>query len=255
MSLKNLLKKVVRSLGIDISRLSSLKRNRNQPADDPFLHQKRLLLHKEVRVVFDVGANYGQTVRKYQHFFPEAVIYCFEPFDAGFSTISNAFKGCPLVKPYQLAISDSVGMKQFHCTTDSVMNSLLPLSPKAGILSDSRQAQIIEVRTSTLDAFCQEHKIATVDILKLDIQGGELLALRGASRLLMSKAIDVIYCEVNFNEIYTGQAFFHDISKFLYDCEYTLYGLFQVAYCRSGPIGWADAVFISPAIMEKATKR
>ena len=37
MGVKNLAKSMLRSMGFDVSRLSSLRRNRNQPTDDPFL--------------------------------------------------------------------------------------------------------------------------------------------------------------------------------------------------------------------------
>ena len=47
----------------------------------------------------------------------------------------------------------------------------------------------------------------------------------------------MIYMEVNFNERYVGQAFFHDVSGFLYRYGYALYGLYQIAYSQSGPIG------------------
>jgi hypothetical protein len=130
------------------------------------------------------------------------------------------------------------------------MNSLLPLSPTSSILSGTRQAATIEVPASTVDSICQEYNISKVDILKLDIQGGELFALRGASRLLANKGVDIVYSEVNFNEIYTEQAYCHDISKLLNDYKYNLYGIYQMAYSPSGPIGWADALFVSPSIME-----
>ena len=48
----------------------------------------------------------------------------------------------------------------------------------------------------------------------MDIQGGELMALHGASQLLKTRSIDLIYCEVVFVEQYVNQADFHQICRF-----------------------------------------
>jgi FkbM family methyltransferase len=250
MNPKTLVKTVCRSLGFDVSRLSSLKKCRNQPADDPFLHQRRLLTDEQVQVIFDVGANRGQTTRRYRQLFPNATIYCFEPFEAGLAVIREAYKDCPLVKPFQLGISDTVGTKPFYCTSESVMNSLLPLSPQARLVASTTPSNVMEIETSTLDAFCQRNRIKAIDILKMDIQGGELLALQGAAQLLKKEMVRILFTEVNFREIYQTQAYFHDVSSHLNLYGYSLYGLYQIAYSPAGPIGWADAIFVSPQVLE-----
>src|SRR5262245_14481339 len=45
---------------------------------DPFSDQKILLGQSNVRVIFDCGANEGQTAISYQSVFPNAAIYSFE---------------------------------------------------------------------------------------------------------------------------------------------------------------------------------
>ena len=225
MTVKSLVKSILRSTGFDVSRLSSLKNNRNQPADDPFVHQKRLALDEDVRTIFDVGANRGLTTRTYRQLFPAAAIYCFEPFAASFAILAERYKGCRLVQPFQLAVSDAVGKSSFYYTNESVMNSLLPLSPRADLLTTSTESGTIDVQTTTLDAFCCEHNVTRIDILKLDVQGGELQVLRGATGILEDQLVRMIYTEVNFNEVYVGQAFFHDVSSFLHGYGYSLYGL------------------------------
>src|SRR5215210_6906620 len=41
------------------------------------------------KIVFDVGANTGQTVKKWNKFFPKAEYYCFEPVDATMATLKQ----------------------------------------------------------------------------------------------------------------------------------------------------------------------
>jgi FkbM family methyltransferase len=247
---KHLAKKLLRSAGLDLSRLSSLRAGRNQPADDPFVHQQRLLRATPPRVIFDIGANTGQTTAEFTRLFPAATIYAFEPFDESFQKLQAAHGTAPHVRLFQVALSDQVGTSRFYTSNHAVMASLLPLSSRAALLTQATTAGEVEVQTTTVDRFCGEHGLKGIDILKIDVQGGELRVLQGAEQLLAAGAIRLVFAEVNFNELYDGQAFFHDVAGYLHQHHYSLYGLYQMAYSPRGPIGWADALFVSPAVMD-----
>src|SRR6202000_2895078 len=64
---------------------------------------------------------------------------------------------------------------------------------------------IKQIQTLRLDTFCEQQNISKIAILKLDTQGFELHVLRGAERLLSSKAIKLIYLEIHFIPLYQGQ--------------------------------------------------
>jgi hypothetical protein len=56
------------------------------------------------------------------------------------------------------------------------------------------------VQTTSLDSFCARRGIGRIDLLKLDIQGNEHMALAGASRLLATGSIGTIFVELNWAE-------------------------------------------------------
>lgn len=62
------------------------------------------------------------------------------------------------------------------------------------------------------------------EILKVDVQGGELSILSGATRTLMERSVCVI-CEVAFFPFYDGMPLLPDVAKFLMDKGFSLYGL------------------------------
>jgi hypothetical protein len=54
------------------------------------------------------------------------------------------------------------------------------------------------VPTVCLDQFCQDYSIDHVDLLKLDIQGHEHSALRGAEHLITAGRVGTIFMELNW---------------------------------------------------------
>lgn len=104
------------------------------------------------------------------------------------------------------------------------------------------------IKTKKLDEI---EEINTCDLLKLDIQGGELAALKGAQNLL--KEITVVITETEFTQIYTDQPLFNDIYAYLSSQGFILLNLENLGYgaYKEGIFGdeksqllWADAIFI-----------
>ena len=85
--MKALLRRFVRSLGCDVSRTTAFGKN-------PFVDIRKLATAAP-RLGFDVGANEGQTACELRRIFPEAKIYCFEPYEAAFRTLQQKLGGDP----------------------------------------------------------------------------------------------------------------------------------------------------------------
>lgn len=218
---------------------------------DAFRQQRKLLEGMAADTIFDLGANTGQTAAHYRRFFPSATIWSFEPFAESFKTLSEAHRHDARVKPHQLAVSDSSGTRSFFISRGSQMNSLLSVSPDGPLHMGGRLAEVIDevkVSTVTLDEFTCRNQIDRINILKMDVQGGELLALQGADRLLKESRIDMVYCEVLFALLYERGAMFDQVWRFLERYGYTLYGLYNLTYNKFGYLGFGDAIFISPRL-------
>ena len=66
------------------------------------------------------------------------------------------------------------------------------------ISRDVGDSGIEGVQTVCVDQFCQDHSIDHIDLMKLDIQGHENLALKGAEQLIRSGDIGIIFLELNW---------------------------------------------------------
>ncbi len=217
-----------------------------------FQDQKKILeSFTQVKTILDLGANIGQTTDKYHAIFPEANIYAFEPYEKDFRVLAEQHQNNKNIKAYQLAVSEKTGQDKFFVSRFSVMNSLLPVAESSSnylATYQSEKVDDVEVNTISLDDFCQKEQIEHINILKMDIQGGEILALQGATNLLSRKAIDLVYSEVMFGKMYENQSDFYQISNILFQYGYVLYGLYNSHYGSNGVLGWGDAIFISSQI-------
>jgi len=106
----------------------------------------------------------------------------------------------------------------------------------------------ISVTTTALDDICETEKINSVDVFKLDVQGGELAVLEDAETIL--KTTSLIEVEVEFFPMYEGNPLFHDIAKFLHQRGYMLLFLNRVFIGRKsfkgpsrGQLIFGDALF------------
>ena len=217
---------------------------------NPFHDQQILLSYDEVSTIFDLGAHIGETVARYRPFFPKSTFYCFEPFPESFEKLRNQFVGDSLVKPIQMGVSHTIGTREFYVNQRDGTNSLFP-RPKSSrryYSKDDKTIDRIEIQVTTIDDFCRKESISEIQVFKMDIQGGELLALKGATEKLERGSIALIYSEVSFIPHYEGGAMFYEICNFLANYNYSLFDVYNHMYAKNGQLRFADAIFVSPRI-------
>lgn len=241
------MKEVVQRMGYEI-------RARRYYFVDPFADQALLLEHcRRPLVVLDVGANEGQTIDAYRRVLDaSAQIHAFEPTPELFEGLERRYAADRAVSVHRLAVSDRSGTASFNVMGMSLLNSLLEMVPDdATYRTGATVASRVEVATTSLDDFCAARGIEHVTLLKLDIQGAEIKALRGAERLLRERRVDVLFIEVVFSTMYEGQAYFPEIMERLSQDQYRLYGLYDMAREINGTLGWCNAIFVSRELYER----
>jgi len=155
------------------------RHNPNAPSRDYFSEQKRLTeFERGNRIIFDVGAHEGEAARVYYSHLPEATTYTFEPSTEGSGVNEQRFQGNRHIHPVQAAVSDTCGTRTFFVHRFNANNSLLKASRDlddfvpGGLFDEQHEC---EVKTVTIDSVYKANGIENVSILKMDIQGGELL--------------------------------------------------------------------------------
>lgn len=83
---------------------------------------------------------------------------------------------------------------------------------------------------------------AAVGLMKIDVQGFELSALRGAAATL--KRTKAICIEVNFVSHYEGAVEFDELHSFLTREGFKLHGISPAHFGMGRPL-WADAIYVA----------
>jgi FkbM family methyltransferase len=171
---------------------------------DAFLDVERLskTWNRPLDVVFDVGANAGQTARAALAAFPGAHIFSFEPHPKVFAELKANIRD-KRATLNDLALGAEAGEVMLYEYGDkgggaSLRNSLVPNARSA--LQFGYTSKPISVRCTTLDQFCIDRGIAHIGLLKIDVEGFELSVLKGAHDMLRRGQIGFIYLE--YNDLY-----------------------------------------------------
>ena len=208
--------------------LKRLKLGRDAFAD------ARTILGEDIKCVFDVGANEGETAARLLDAFPRARIFSFEPHDAAFAQLRKRADASPRLIATKAAVGDAAGTATFFVNKASVTNSLLKAAPGSNdfLLHPDEMDPVTEVRVPvvTLDGFCAERSLARIDLLKLDVQGFEIRALEGARGLLTSGSVPLVYLEVSFVPTYEQQPLFPEVYQYLFDRSYRLVWLYETGF-------------------------
>jgi len=137
-------------------------------------------------VVYDVGANVGYISLMLARAVGESGrVLAFEPLPANAERIRRNTALNPegsRVELYELAVSNGPGTVHFRVHTSNAMGRMETVEGRTEGYGES-----IEVATAGLDELVYERGLPAPDVIKMDIEGGEVLALPGAAHLLADK--------------------------------------------------------------------
>lgn len=147
------------------------------------------------RVVFDVGANVGEWTKLVLNINYNLDIHCFEPSQATFQRLTaNHFPVNVTCNPFGLGSSDEERLLYIF-EDGSGNNSLYQRHGLEDGWGLAPQMDTETIRLMPLDQYCENKKIQSIDLLKVDVEGHELEVFKGATWLLDEQRIKMIQFE------------------------------------------------------------
>lgn len=251
--MKKLTLKMFKTLGYEITKIDG---------KDTYASRKHRILKTLVSatnpVIFDVGAHVGESVIEFQNTIPNSSIHSFEPDPDTYETLKYNTKECKNVFLNNLGITnaENVGNTLFYKHSHSKLNSLNKINIEGKTIQTHLKSKRndpannltslynrnILVDLTTLDLYCKENNIRTIDLLKLDTQGHERECLEGAGDIL--NRTKVIYTEIMFFDMYEISYNFYDIEKLIVPKGFSLYSIPRSHNEKqSDKIGWVEAIY------------
>ncbi len=202
-------------------------------------------------IVFDIGANVGQSSKLYLEKFPYAHIYCFEPVSDTFSQLQNNLKGSKRVDCYQLAFGSAKGRGKMVLQGPSDEFFMINESKQLPI-NNSVLTELVDI--DAIDEFCHTKGIDRINYLKIDTEGGDLEVLKGAMNMLTEQRIDCVQVEAGMNPTNNRHVPLESLKKYLESHKYFLFGIYEQMSedwaNGEAHLRWTNLLFISHHIIE-----
>ena len=180
--------------------------------------QIQQMLEKEHPILFDVGANCGQTTIEFIQHMPNADIYCFEPDPRAirkFKILVNS----PKVELIEVAVGAENGNILFHQSSGAEHIDPQGWDHSGSIRKPKSHLEIwpwvrfekdILVPMIRLDDWTDQRAIGPIDFIWADVQGAERNLIEGAKETLQHTKY--FYTEYNDVEMYVGSI---DLNKIM----------------------------------------
>jgi FkbM family methyltransferase len=173
-------------------------------------------------VLFDVGTNKGDWTEEMLHRAGPRVkaIYQFEPSPHNIQILKKKFSADPRITLMPFAVSDKKGEADlFSDVPGSGMASLYKRKLDHHNIFLKESSRIAAV---TIDEIIAERSLAKIDFMKMDIEGHELAALKGAERSLKNGVIAALSFEFGGCNI-DSRTYFQDFWYFLTGLGYAIF--------------------------------
>lgn len=190
----------------------------------------------DVKGIIHIGGHYGEEIDEYvRNGIQEIVI--FEPLSDSFDVLCENIKDLNAnIIAHQVALGPEETVATMYVSDNEKQSSSL-LKPKVHITHHPhvKFPETEEVEVKVLDDFDYNK----YNFINMDVQGYELEVLKGAKKTLEN--VDYVYCEVNRDEVYEGNAYVEELDEFL-----SQYNMERVETSWEGQI-WGDALYIKKA--------
>lgn len=207
-------------------------------------------------IVFDVGANKGQSIKLFKQKMPNCVIHSFEPNSECYdelSKVGSMFDNVILNRAGLGSKNEKLLLNKYE---ESSINSFLKIEETSFAvkicshkkINESvvdKHSKIEECNVLTLDSYCKDSGIDHINLLKIDTQGFENEVLGGARTMLESGKIDVILTEITFDDVYGSGNTFLQLESLVVPFGYKLYDICHIYKdLKIGRTCWVDAVYV-----------
>jgi FkbM family methyltransferase len=207
-------------------------------------------------IIFDVGANEGQSIKRFNLIFNNCIIHSFEPIKKCFDRIVEDYPSKQFIKN-NYALSEKSVNKRFFINKYSATSSFDRINKNYYQPNNEKNktVKILKVKTVTLDSYINLNKIKKIDILKIDTQGHELNVLKGAKNALQKSMINFIEAEIIICDYYENKINLFEFDRIMYENNFILFNFQEFVCDNSSQIKWFDILYVNKNFLLQRSKK
>jgi FkbM family methyltransferase len=177
---------------------------------------KKLVEDEDVEVIFDLGSREGLDSLAISNQYPLSSIYAFECSPPSIKQCKNNTLGKLNIEVIEKAVTNHTGKVDFNQVIDPYngdygASSLFEFGEEPE--SKVHKTEQIEVDCTRLDDWMEEKSVPKVDLIWMDLQGAELLAMEGLGRHIAN--VKIIQAEVELRKYYKDQPLIVDVVSWM----------------------------------------
>jgi len=251
--MKSLVRRILQSLGYDIISYN----NGHSPGSParPFGHFRGFLEDIKARgftpsFILDVGANNGEWTTMAKEVFTHASFLLIEPQPEMKNNLNNLCAKYQDITWVQAGAAAEAGKLVQTIWEDLAGSSFLPTVDDQALQSGKQR----EVDMITIDSLLASRNLKSPDLVKLDIQGFELEALKGGNSLFGNTEMFIL--EVSLFHFMPGMPLLREVIDFMAERDYEVYDF--PGYLRrplDGALGQVDIAFAKKAGLMRRDNR
>jgi FkbM family methyltransferase len=227
-----------------MNKTSSKIRNKKKFTE---LQQLKYLIRKKNPIILDIGSNYGQSILKYQKYFPRSTIHAFEPEVKIAQFLRKKFRFNKKIFINNMAIDIKNGSKKFYFSNiHSGLSGFNRINKKSiDSIKKFKNKNIdtsLKVKTITVKKYLNKLKIKRIDLAKIDTQGYVNNILKSFfNKLLITQNIII---EVKFYDLFKNNNSFYEIEKILNKYNFRLYDIIFISKNpKTYRTDWVDVLY------------
>lgn len=174
------------------------------------------LIQRKQPVILDIGANQGAWTTEVRRLTGSQGRWLLVEPAAECCARLRTLEGVEVI---EAAVSDRAGMATLYTPGNS--SGLASLHERQDSFARGKTFASREVRVTTVDAILTERGIERVDLAKMDLEGHELFALRGAAQSLKHRHLRALTFEFGAGNI-NSRTYFRDYWELLTGCDYRI---------------------------------
>lgn len=172
------------------------------------------------KIILDLGARDCIEAIQFSNKYPDAKIYSFECNPESIPVCKANIQTRSSITLVPKACREYTGKTIFFPVSTNPPRGYSPNIGASSIFKASGHMMtepiyqtVTEVECIRIDDWAKENNITKIDVVWMDLQGAELLALQGFGNLI--NTVSVIHTEVTYRELYSGQDLYTELHAFL----------------------------------------